>query len=93
MNSGLTREENTLRLKAEKQMGILRSSSTFRANKYEVIRGIWKGVVVPMTLHGIETLHVRVKDSHSLETIQNKAARLRLGANKYNPSGTLRDEM
>ena len=45
-NKGLEKEENTLRMKAERQLGILKANSTFRVNKYEVTRGIWKGIAI-----------------------------------------------
>ena len=92
-NRGLIKEQNAMRLKAEKQMAILKSNSTLRVNKYEIVRGIWKGVAVPTILYGIEILEVRAKDSQSMGTVQNRAARLGLGANKYAHSETLRGEM
>ena len=92
-NKGLKKEENSLRAKAEKQMGILKASSTFRINKYEITRGIWKGVAVPTILYGIEVFEVNARDCQGLETVQNRAARLGLGANRYAPSETLRGEM
>ena len=46
-NKGLVKERKKLRKKAEKMYGIINGKINFRANKYEVMRGLWKGLAVP----------------------------------------------
>ena len=50
-NKGLVKERNKLRNKAEKMYGIINGKINFRANKYEVMRGLWKGLAVPTVMY------------------------------------------
>ena len=34
----------------------------FRANKYEVMRGLWKGLAVPTVMYGLEIMEVGGKE-------------------------------
>ena len=34
----------------------------FRANKYEVMRGLWKGLAVPTVMYGLEIMVVGGKE-------------------------------
>ena len=61
---------------------ILGVTSEFRANKYEVIREIWKTIATPSLLYGIDTINWSVEETNKLETIQNREGRMDLGANK-----------
>ena len=90
----LFEEGGTGRAKAE---SIFRAMTKFRSNKYEIARGIFKGVVIPSLLYGMETINwthllsslwfhtsQTVEEINKLEIIQNKIGRLVLGANKWN---------
>ena len=76
------KEINKLRNKAEKMYGIINGKINFRANKYEVMRGLWKGLAVPSVMYGLEIMEVGGKEKRGLEIVQNRAARRGLGANK-----------
>ena len=39
--------------KANQSQGRLREAVKFRSNRYEVTRGIWKNVAVPIIIYGI----------------------------------------
>ena len=82
-NTGLLKEKNEKINKAEQWYGRLGSSLGFRANTYEIMRGMWKGVAVPSIMYGMEILTMTRTEIRSIETTQNKVARLGLGANKW----------
>ena len=64
-----------------------------RANKYEIIRGIWKNIAVPGLLYGMEVINWTMGEIKQMEVIQNKIGRLALGAKKYAAIEALRGEM
>ena len=82
-----------LRNKAEKMYGIINGKINFRANKYEVMRGLWKGLAVPSVMYGLEIMEVGGKEKRGLEIVQNRAARRGLGANRHVATEALRGEM
>ena len=45
-NKGLEKERYKLRKKSEKMYGIISGKINFRANKYEVMRRLWKGLEI-----------------------------------------------
>ena len=57
-NKGLVKERKKLRNKAEKMYGIINGKINFRANKYEVMRGLWKGLAVPTVMYGLQIMEV-----------------------------------
>ena len=64
-------------------MGRLGSISRCRTNKYEIVRGVWKGMAVPSIMYGLETMPWRINDLDKLEVVENKVGRIALGANRY----------
>ena len=92
-NKGLEKEKNNIRVKAEKNLSTIKAKTKLRANKYEITRGLWKGIAVPTLLYGAEILELGENETRGLEVVQNKAARLGFGAGKYAPIETLRGEM
>ena len=78
--------------KAEKMYGIINGKINFRANKYEVIRGLWKGLAVPTVMYGLEIIEVggKEKKKRGLEVVQNREARRGLGANRHVATEALR---
>ncbi|KAG0725205.1 hypothetical protein GWK47_039070 [Chionoecetes opilio] len=79
--------------RANQWVGRLGSVARCRANKYEVVRGLWKGVAVPSIMHGLETMVWSRKESDRLEVTQNKAGRIALGANRYVAVEAIRGDM
>ena len=92
-NKGLVKEINKLRNKAEKMYGIINGKINFRANKYEVMRDLWKGLAVPSVMCGLEIMEVGGKEKRGLEIVQNRAARRGLGANRHVATEALRGEL
>ena len=82
-----------LRIKAEQKNAIINSKIGFRANKYEVTRGLWKGWAVPAIMYGAEIIDMGQNEIKGLDIVQNKMARVALGANKYAATEALRGEM
>ena len=68
--------------KANQWWGRLCAISKFRANKYEVGRGLWKGVAVPSLMYGMDTVQWSKEEMDRIEVIQNRVGRLALGANR-----------
>ena len=42
--------------------GIMNKKINFRANKYEVMRGLWQGLAVPTVMYGLEIMEVEGKE-------------------------------
>ena len=91
--TGLGKEKNTIRKKAEKMYGIINGKVNCRANKYEVMRGLWKGIAVPTIMYGTELTDLGKKEEKGIEIVQNRAARRGLGANKHVATEALKGEM
>ena len=91
--TGLGKEKNAIRKKAEKMYGIINGKINCRANKYEVMRGLWKGIAVPTVMYGTELTDLGKKEEKGLEIVQNRAARRGLGANKHVATEALKGEM
>ena len=92
-DSGLSKEKIMTRSKAEKKNAIINSKIHFRANKYEVSRGMWKGWAVPAIMYGMEIIPINQAEQKGLEVVQNKMAKACLGANNYAATQALRGEM
>ena len=43
--------------------GIINGKINFRANKYEVMRGLWKGLAVLTIMYGLEIMEVGGKEN------------------------------
>ena len=79
--------------RANQWWGRLCSLVNLRANKYEVVRGIWKVIAVPSLLYGMDTINWSAEELNKLEVFQNKLGRLGLGANKMVRTETIRGDM
>jgi len=74
-------------------VGILRNASTRCSNSYKVLRDLWKGMAVPRAMFGAEVLNHSSGEIKKLEVLQNKVARMALGANNYIAVAALKGEM
>ena len=79
--------------KANQWYGRLGSVARLRANKYEVLRELWKSVAVPSVLHGMNVMNWNETDMQKLEAVQNKVGRVALGANAYAAVEAIRGDM
>ena len=74
-------------------VGILRNASTRCSNSYRVLRDLWKGMAVPRAMFAAEVLNHTAGEVKKLEVLQNKVARMALGANGYIAVAALKGEM
>ncbi|KAF2353785.1 Reverse transcriptase domain [Trinorchestia longiramus] len=78
-------EDGCARAKGEKVANAMQwwgrqsSVAKYRANKYECVRGIWKYVVVPSIMFGINVKAWNGGDLEKLEVLQNRVGCLALG--------------
>ena len=72
--------------------GRLGSAVKFRANKYEVVRGVWKALGVPNIMYAAGVLPWNAGEFGKLEVPQNKIGRLGLGAKKIVGTETIRSD-
>ena len=79
--------------RANQWWGRLGSIVSFRSNKYEVVRGIWKSVAVPGLLYGMDTVRWSQENLEKMEKIQNRVGRLGLGANGMVGTEAIRGDM
>lgn len=73
--------------------GRLSSIAKFRANKYEILRGIWKNIAVPGLTYAMDTVNWTGGEVKQMDIVQNKIGRLALGARSYTAVEALRGEM
>ena len=65
--------------KANQWWGRLGSAAKFRANKYDVVRCLWKGVGVPAVMYATGVLNWTERDFDKLEVVQNRIGRVAVG--------------
>ena len=90
---GASGAKNNRIFRANQWWGRLCSTSKFRANGYEVTRGIWKSIAVPSLMYGMDVVPWSLSEVKKMDTIQNKIGRLALGANKFVGVEAIRGEM
>ena len=79
--------------KANQWYGRLASVARYRANKYLVVRELWKGMAVPSIMYGMNVMNWTECELQKLEMIQNKVGRVALGANRYVGVEAVRGDM
>ena len=79
--------------KANLWLGILGSAAKVRASKYEVLREVWKSVAVPSIMYGLDVIAYSDGELDKLELVQNRVARLALGAPRWTAVEALRGDM
>ena len=79
--------------KARQWYGRLSSVSRFRANGYEIMRGLWKGMAVPGIMYGMNVMTWTNSEIDKLDVIQNRVGRVALGANRYVGVEAIRGDM
>ena len=70
---GMENEKNRIRNKAEKMYGIINGKTNCRINKYEIIRGLWKGMTMPTIMYRLEVIAWGKKEIKRIEVVKNKA--------------------
>ena len=79
--------------KTNQWYGRVANIARYRANKYLVVRELWKGMAVPSIMYGMNVLNWTECELQKLEVIQNKVGRVALGANGYVGVEAVRGDM
>lgn len=74
-------------------MGMIRSIAKKHVNMYKIVRELWKGIAIPRALYGYDICRVKNSESSRMDKIQNKVARMALGARKFVAIEALRGDM
>jgi hypothetical protein len=91
--NGCERSKRDKMAKAQQWYGRLGSVAKMRANKYEVVRGLWKGMAVPSLMYGMNVMTMSASECNKLEVCQNRVGRVALGANRYVGVEAIRGDM
>ena len=68
----------------------LRTAARMRANKYDVLRKVWKSVAVPSIMYGMNVIAWNESEIDRLEVGHNCVARMALNAPRYTAKEVLR---
>ena len=79
--------------RANQWWGRLGAMAKFRANKYEVIRGVWKSIAVPGLMYGMDVINWKGSEKREMEKTQNKIGRVALGCGKLVGNEAIRGDM
>ena len=76
-------------------VGRLGSAARMRASKYDVLREVWKSVVVPSIMYGMDVIAWNESEIDRLEVGQNssRVPRMALNAPRYTAVEALRSDM
>uniref|UniRef100_A0A0K8RMQ1 Tick transposon n=1 Tax=Ixodes ricinus TaxID=34613 RepID=A0A0K8RMQ1_IXORI len=85
-------EENIIR-KGKRNSSIMKLKALWNYNRYEVVRGIWKGVMVPGLSFGNGVLCMKSEVQSGLEIRQRSVGRLALGAHGKTPNERVQGDM
>ena len=90
---GCEKVKSEKKFKANQWYGRLASIAKYRANKYVVLRELWKGMKVPSIMYGMNVLCWTESELQKLDVIQNKVGIVALGTNKYACVEAIRGDM
>lgn len=72
--------------KAKRNSAVMKHKALWNYNRYEVVRGVWKGVMVPGLTFGNSVLCMKSEVQACMETRQRSVGRLALGAHGNTPN-------
>ena len=96
INSGadyLAEHEKYVTTKCSRNAAVMKNRALWNYNRYEVVRGIWKGVMVPGLTFGNAVLCMRSEVQARLEIKQRGVGRLALGAHGKTPNQGVQGDM
>ena len=85
--------EEQLKIKGKRNAAIMKHRALWGYNKYEVVRGIWKGVMVPGLKFGNAVLCLKSDALSRLEINQRTVGRLALGAHSKTSNEAVQEDM
>lgn len=89
----LKTHEEHLRMKGKRNASIMKHRALWGYNKYEVVRGIWKGVMVPALTFSNAVVCVKSETQSGLEVNQRAVGRLALGAHSKTTNEAVQGDM
>uniref|UniRef100_UPI0022405C0D hypothetical protein n=1 Tax=Klebsiella pneumoniae TaxID=573 RepID=UPI0022405C0D len=89
----LTSHEGQLKNKGKRNAAIMKHRALWGYNKYEVVRGIWKGVMVPGLTFANAVLCLKSDAISGLEVNQRTVGRLALGAHGKTTNEAVQGDM
>ena len=90
---GCAKAKSGIVARANQWHGRLASAIRFRANRYEIIRVLWKTMAVSGIMYCMSVMPWTECELNKLEVIQNKVGRLALGAAKFAANEAIRGDM
>lgn len=89
----LKEHEDIVIKKGKRDSAIMKHRALWNYNRYEVVRGVWKGVMVPGLSFGNAVLCMRSEIQAGLEIQQRSVGRLALGAHGNTPNEGVQGDM
>lgn len=89
----LKTHEEHLRMKGRRNASIMKHRALWGYNRYEVVRGIWKGVMVPALTFSNAVVCVKSEIQSGLEVNQRAVGRLALGAHSKTTNEAVQGDM
>ena len=89
----LSTHEEQLKIKGKRNAAIMKHRALWGYNKYEVVRGIWKGVMVPGLTFANAVLCLKSDALARLEINQRTVGRLALGAHSKTTNEAVQGDM
>lgn len=89
----LEEQEKTLIEKVKRNSAVMKHKALWNYNRYEVVRGVWKGVMVPGLTFGNSVLCMKSEVQACMETRQRSVGRLALGAHGNTPNEGVQGDM
>lgn len=89
----LNAHEEHLKLKGRRNAAVMKHRALWGHNKYEVVRGIWKGVMVPALTFSNAVLCLKSDILSGLEVNQKAVGRLALGAHSKTTNEAVQGDM
>lgn len=89
----LTEHEKHVAMKGSRNAAVMKHRALWNYSRYEVVRGIWKGVMVPGLTFGNAVLCMRPDIQAKLEIKQRGVGRLALGAHGNTPNQGVQGDM
>ncbi|XP_077531313.1 uncharacterized protein LOC144143430 [Haemaphysalis longicornis] len=92
-NNYLRNHEEQLRVKVKRNAAVMKHRALWGYNKYEVVRGMWKGVMVPGLTFANAVLCLKSDVPSGLEVNQRTVGRLALGAHGKTTNEAVQGDM
>nr|XP_054931571.1 uncharacterized protein LOC129386975 [Dermacentor andersoni] len=89
----LEEQEKIMIEKGKRNSAVMKHKALWNYNRYEVVRGVWKGVMVPGLTFGNSVLCMKSEVQACMKTKQRSVGRLALGAHGNTPNEGVQGDM